>query len=165
MLRRIGHAGDTLVEVMISMAIIALVLGSSYSLAIRATNTGRQAQERVEATKLIEGQIEKLKYRSTVADFWLPSKDYMSGNPFCVTNSSTISTRIPTSGLNVSTDVLTDNFADYPLVGCQTSNGRYNMSIFYNPAPTSNDTFTFKIRWDRLGGGRDEVKIYYRMHQ
>ena len=53
--------GDTIIEVFLAMAIIGLSLGIAYSLSSQATRTGRQAQERTEALKLAESQLEILK--------------------------------------------------------------------------------------------------------
>lgn len=152
--RRNNSAGDTIIEVMLSMSIIAMVLGASYSIATRSLRMGRQAQERIEALKLIEGQIEKLKFISAEPNF-----DWASVGPYCVKPDNSLSAG-SIAGFNAG-NVDQDNFAGYVSVGCQYGS-RYNMSIQHN---TTNDTFTVMARWERLGGGRDEAVIYYRMHQ
>ena len=53
--------GDTIIEVLLAMTVIGMSLGISYGIANRATQTGRQAQERTEALKLAESQLELLK--------------------------------------------------------------------------------------------------------
>ena len=86
--------GDTIVEVLIAMTIIAFVLGTAYSLASRSTKNTTEARERVEALKLVEGQIEILKskrpdltsYHSTPPSFcFTPSdgKQYSSTDTNC----------------------------------------------------------------------------------
>jgi len=52
--------GDTLIEVMIALAIIGSVIAISYATASRALRTGRAAQERTEAVKFVESQVESL---------------------------------------------------------------------------------------------------------
>ncbi len=60
--------GDTLVEVMLALAIIGLVLGFSYATASRALRVGRFAQEQTEALKVAEAQVERLKYIASLTD-------------------------------------------------------------------------------------------------
>ncbi len=55
------NAGDTIVEVMIAMAVASLVLGGSFTIVNRTLANARQAQEHGEALKLAQGQVESLK--------------------------------------------------------------------------------------------------------
>jgi prepilin-type N-terminal cleavage/methylation domain-containing protein len=55
--------GDTLVEVMISIAIVGLAVTIAYSLATRSLQTGVLATERTQANKIAESQVEALKFR------------------------------------------------------------------------------------------------------
>jgi type II secretory pathway pseudopilin PulG len=55
--------GDTLVEVMLSIAIVSLAVTVAYSLASRSLQTGILATERTQANKMAESQVEALKYR------------------------------------------------------------------------------------------------------
>ena len=59
-----NQRGDTLIEVMVAMAIVASVLGAAYTTSARALRLARQAQERAEAVKFTQSQIESLKYLS-----------------------------------------------------------------------------------------------------
>ena len=54
-------SGDTIVEVMIALAIISTVITLSYTTASRALILGRRAQERSEALKLAESTVERIK--------------------------------------------------------------------------------------------------------
>lgn len=60
-LLRIGSRGDTIIEILLSIAVLSLVLSVSYGLANRSSQTTRQAQERGEAQKLAEEQLEFLR--------------------------------------------------------------------------------------------------------
>jgi prepilin-type N-terminal cleavage/methylation domain-containing protein len=53
--------GDTIVEVLFAMAIIGLVLTGAYKMATLNTQTTRRTQERSEALKIAEGQLEAMK--------------------------------------------------------------------------------------------------------
>lgn len=52
--------GDTLIEVLLAISIVGLILVASYALANRSTQAIRQAQERSEALKNAESQVESL---------------------------------------------------------------------------------------------------------
>ena len=57
----IKQRGDTIVEVMLALTVIGMALGVSYGIANRSLATGQLAQERTEALKLAESQLEILK--------------------------------------------------------------------------------------------------------
>lgn len=56
-----SNRGDTIVEVLLALAVLGSVIVGAYSIATRSLNGVRVAQERSEATKIAEGQIESLK--------------------------------------------------------------------------------------------------------
>ena len=164
--------GDTLIEVMIAMAIISSVLAVSYTTASRALNMGQQAQERVEALKLVEGQIETLKYAAGLDGTTV----YSAGDSFCLDASGvvqaqnavpddlftdTLNSAAAASGIPVSGEIYNTKCS----VG---TSGRYKLSIVRQDsgaAPSLRSTFLVRARWERLGGGIDEVAIYYKLHQ
>jgi type II secretory pathway pseudopilin PulG len=159
---RLPTSGDTIVEVLIAMAVASLILGASYATANRSFRIARQAQERGEALKLVEGQVEKLK---SLAGSSPGSIFRAAGSPaFCIDTSLAVKD-LPTAPPTPNPNLALDDFAQYVpphtlAPGCQT--GFYNYSITYDPA--SNDTFTILARWERIGGGRDELKMLYRLH-
>lgn len=55
--------GDTIVEVLISIAVAAFAIGTSYAIANRSVVKAISARERNEATNLIQSQISALKFR------------------------------------------------------------------------------------------------------
>ena len=58
---RLNKAGDTLVEVLIAISVVSVVLAGAYVMTNRSLSSTRDAQERVNATKLAETQIEIIK--------------------------------------------------------------------------------------------------------
>jgi prepilin-type N-terminal cleavage/methylation domain-containing protein len=56
-----NQKGETIVEVLIAMAVIGSVLGSAYSIVSRNTRSYQQAHEHTEALKLAETQLEYLR--------------------------------------------------------------------------------------------------------
>src|SRR6056297_1097853 len=136
--------GDTIIEVMLAMSVIALVLGSSYAIANRSTRIGREAQERTEALKEVETQVERLK---TVASLnGNPLVDFPTEGAFCIaeTESGEIGVEVFNGGASVDVDTL-DNREGYP-DGCYTStDGRYALSI---TRPNEDDyLFEIRARW------------------
>lgn len=72
--------GDTIVEVLMSIAIVGAVIAGAYALAGRSLAEGVSASEHSQAIKLAEAQIETLKSRnkdslSHVTDIWEPNFD------------------------------------------------------------------------------------------
>lgn len=58
---RLNTSGDTIVEVLLAIAIVSAVLGAAYVSTSQSLGNARQAEERSEAAKLVEGQLERLK--------------------------------------------------------------------------------------------------------
>ncbi len=149
--RKLTQAGDTIVEVLIALAIIGVTLGSSYGLAHKSQQAGRYAQERTEAQKLAEGQFEKLK--SLAPDS--TKNIFDASHVFCI--DPTLNRK---DFANAPPDNLTaDDFSTYP-AECKSS--IYNIAV--KNVSTTNDQFRVTVRWDRLGGGKDEVSMQYRTH-
>lgn len=57
----INQTGDTIIEVLLSMAIVGMVIGLSFAAANKSIKTGRAAQEQTEALALAQAQIERIK--------------------------------------------------------------------------------------------------------
>lgn len=77
---RSNQRGDTIMEVLISVAVLSLVLTSSFALANRSTQGNRQAAERSEALKIAQAEMEKLKLYLSTPDATLPA----AGSYFCM---------------------------------------------------------------------------------
>lgn len=60
--------GDTIVEVLIAVAVLMVVITGGYSIATRSLNGARIAQERSEATMLAQGQLEAINQRVNQAE-------------------------------------------------------------------------------------------------
>ncbi|HSX30213.1 MAG TPA: prepilin-type N-terminal cleavage/methylation domain-containing protein [Candidatus Saccharimonadales bacterium] len=82
--------GDTIVEVLIAMAVVSLILGGAYVTTNRSLLATRSAQERSIALKLAESQMERLK--SLVATN--PDQIFGAAAPstFCISNTNTVQT-------------------------------------------------------------------------
>jgi Tfp pilus assembly protein PilV len=60
MIRTKSQTGDTIVEVLLSIAVLSSVLGGAFVSANHSLKSTRAAQERGEALKLVESQVEQL---------------------------------------------------------------------------------------------------------
>ena len=180
--------GDTLIEVMIALAIVATVISISYATASRALRTGQAAQERTEALKLAEGQIETLKSAAAAPltkVFGTSGPSSPTDPSFCVGINSAVTGGVYTEQLTASkaADINLDNLQsgtipsalpagpEYDDAHCALGAGkRYKVSVVRidvnNPiGPTIESTFIVRVRWERIGGGKDEVALYYRLHR
>jgi prepilin-type N-terminal cleavage/methylation domain-containing protein len=143
---RRSQKGDTLVEVLISIALVGLVLATSYGTASRSVRIGREAQERAEATRIAESQVEQVKASA--------KGKKLSEFPF------------------VTTDFCFDTSARQGSAGtpaCERSE-LYKIVVKFEPrtsALTDNpdDRFTVKVLWAPLGSGpQQESTLYYKIH-
>lgn len=90
----IGQGGDTIVEVLLAIAIASSVLGIAFATSSRNLRATRDVQEHAEATRLIQGQIEALRHTYYANPSSIPD----TTNPFCM-NGSTVVPGACTSGL------------------------------------------------------------------
>ena len=143
--------GDTIVEVLLAMSVIGLVLGAAFSIANRSVSIGQDAQERTEALKIAETQLEifRSEYRDNPA---------VSGrtqlNPFCFDVSQ------PTLTI-VNTDEAPCN-----LVNGNGQEGLYRIEIRPPADPDTNTTYQFVVLWQRQGTTEDSnVTVFYKPGQ
>jgi len=148
--------GDTIVEVLLAIAITSVVLAGAYVAVSGSMKASRAAQERGEAVKVAEAQIERLKYLNINSS---PENIYQPG-PFCV------SSELKVVGFGATPNITDDE--DDP-TGCRSS-GRYVASI-------KRDSITgiheITVLWENVTGsntttgypGFDQIKMYYRVYQ
>ena len=77
---KLTQRGDTIVEVLIAIAVASAILGGSYTIANKSSQQIRGAQERTEASKIAAGAVENL--ASTIAST-SPLSVVSSGKLFC----------------------------------------------------------------------------------
>jgi len=138
--------GDTIVGALLAMAVIGMVLGSSFGIANRSLNIARSAHERTKALKIAESQLELLKVLHKDG-FTIPNDDFcvLSDNFTSITDSGT---KEPCNDKNSSSG----------------DNGLYTMVISHLATTGS---YKINVSWDRIGASasapRDEVNLYYRL--
>lgn len=127
--------GDTIVEVMMAIAIVSAVLVGAFVATNRSSQTTRTAQERGEALKWAEAQVELLK---AAADTGTPNlNDPSNPTPFCI--SGTLIVAASTAG-------------------CRP--GLYRIAITKQPVPSA---YVTQVTWSNLSGGSDNnVQLDYK---
>lgn len=130
--------GDTIVEVLLAIAVISAVLGGAYASASQSSRGLRQSQERGEALKLLEAQIELLK-SAKASGYSFPA----SG--FCMKQGLQRLESLPA----------TDEACS------QGTGNRYQLSL-QRGQPRE---YTATAAWDSFGGGAEQerVTIVYRV--
>ena len=154
--------GDTIIEVLMSMSIIGLVLASAFAIANRSYAVGISAQERTEALKIAESQVELLRLASdqTSSDLLNP----VAGQLFCIDSGSVDIERINYTSTVQETNGVNDPI-NYPASNqCSFgSDNRYNVSI--EQTGTNEKIFSVRVRWESILGGQiEEVNHVYRTY-
>jgi Tfp pilus assembly protein PilV len=130
-----SEQGDTIVEVLIAVAVLSLTLVGAYTVVNRNTRVSQQTQEQGQAYKLVERQTELL--RTQVA---------------------------PTAGgcYNAAGDQATGAGCTVTADGTQTTPGysgpEYKLSITQKSAA---DPYVISVTWEQLGGSQANVTVYY----
>lgn len=101
-----NEQGDTIVEVLISIAIVTLVLVAAYQTSIRSSAAVQSNQERIQAQHLVEAQIESLR-----------AKGSLTGSSTCFgVQFGTPQYGLPTSAANCVTSAVNGSGATYTVV-------------------------------------------------
>jgi prepilin-type N-terminal cleavage/methylation domain-containing protein len=143
-----NHRGDTIVEVMVVLAVLGMAIGISYATANASLLETRQAQENSEATELAQSQIEALR---TLTQPGATPNIFASAGPYCLVAAP------PSYSLDTGSS-------------CAISGGSFNYTIsvmYLSPVtnPTTPDQFTVNVTWpDVQGYGNDQVTLVYRVH-
>lgn len=152
--------GDTIVEVLLSLAVLGAVLGAAYVVSNRNIITNRVSQERLEAVKLAETQFERLKVKAandgtvlTQSNFCLP-KNTTPGNE--VVNASDSRCQVDANGDPVAASI----------------SPRYSMVIsrvqYVNipNVPQAGTRFRISMTWDNVAGtGTDRLDSFYEVYR
>jgi type II secretory pathway pseudopilin PulG len=160
--------GDTIVEVLIAVAIVSLVLVSAYAISSRSTRTVQDTQEHQQALSIADSQVEFLRRHAgldvpTVAD---PT----AGTFNCFNSGGDIAQALPgttaddcsfTSAGNSDCTVNNSGFC-YDVRIIQT-NSTEDPAHAISPISV---TYKIDVTWDSLtGGSKSNVELYYRVSQ
>ncbi len=157
-----NQLGDTIIEVMVVLAVLGLAISISYATANRSLLDARQAQENSQATWLVETQVENLRLlapNSNTGNTNLNTNIFLQTGPFCVLDPTNPSNTTP-----IHTNVANCTFptASYQVL-------IYNCDKLPTTGPCTNVTgpnvLAVQATWDdALGQGQDTVTLNYRVH-
>lgn len=153
-----NSSGDTIVEVLIVLAVLSLAFAISYTTASRALNGSRNAQEHSETQNTLNSQIEQL--RSAYSS----GATVPEGPPFCMKDGAVVN--FPT-GSSIPASASLDTFTTPSAYPTDCVNGFYHYSIVYTGAtPTEKGYFDVRVRWDGPGStGRQQVQTSYKTYK
>lgn len=161
-INRIQHQqrGDTIVEVLIAIAVLGTVLAGAFAVANRSYAVGISAQERTEAVKIAESQLELLRLASEQTNS--PVLADTAGELFCINPTASSLGRVTFSGPVEDTNGTVDPITYDSACEFGTSS-RYKVSIEQTGA--ENEIYSVRVRWESvLGGVIDEVNHVYRTY-
>lgn len=147
--RALAERGDTLVEVLIAIAVISLILGGAFVTTNRNLQATREAQERGNAQKLVESQIEQVK-NVVIRD---PDSIFGAGAPsiFCINSTSTV---VASTNAACAVD--------------SSGNATSAEPIYHLTVTRSTNTFTVTNTWSKItsgGGTTNTVQMKYRTYE
>lgn len=147
--------GDTIVEVMISLAILTLVLGGAYFTANQSYRNDRDSQEHAEALTIAQSQLEDLRAVGSITAGEQCIGANLTPSNACEVNSS--NTALIGNGSQCSPYCYTVKISKVT-----------STSTIYHPlspaASVDLNTYKINVTWTALGGaGTDSVSLYYRV--
>lgn len=132
-LRRPKQAGDTIVEVLIALVVIAAVLPGAFFLSRASLQHVRDSEEHAQALNILQGQLERLRAMQR-GD--IPPSD------FCFAEGSQALTSAPCQYGNIPYQVTIHDAG---------------------PATSPSHLYQAKITWNKLGGGINTERLIYRV--
>lgn len=148
-----NQRGDTIVEVLIAIAVMSLVLGGAYVTTNRNLLATRAAQERSNALTLVESQLEQIKSlaitdAASLFDTNIPTEFCISQDQ-AIVGADTADCKVDQSGAPTEAEPI------------------YNLSVTRS-APDVNLGYIFEVTntWvDPSGDHNNEVKMLYRIYR
>lgn len=143
-IKPLRERGDTIVEVLIAIGVLSLILGGAYVMTSRSIQGARTAQERVEALKLVESQLEQIKnYAATD-----PDAIFGVAGDFCINGSGAV---VGAGGADCT-------------FGADGNSAPSAEPIYTLTVRRNSETFTVRNTWQNVGGGhQNAVQITYRV--
>jgi prepilin-type N-terminal cleavage/methylation domain-containing protein len=154
---RLSQSGDTIVEVLIAIAIVSSVLAGAFSVTQKSVRAVRSSQEHAEMLQLLQGQVELVR---AIAVNDIPGSAALFGTVgsyYCIDTSSK-ALQIYSGGEVAPAG----NLANVP-AACKGLSGLYNIGIKATKSVDGNYTFTFNGWWDAQGGGTNNMQLSYKI--
>jgi prepilin-type N-terminal cleavage/methylation domain-containing protein len=162
-IKSLRQRGDTIVEVIVVLAVLGLAVSISYATANRSLLATRQAEESSQATALLQSQLETLQaYSGITGD---SPHDIFQTTGFCINAAGDV---VP--NLNIARTLPVSDTSVYSKydAACQ-ANQPFHITLGYEAVDSDGnptDTFTAKATWDDVAGaGKDTVTLVSRVHK
>jgi type II secretory pathway pseudopilin PulG len=141
--------GDTVVEVLIAIAVISSVLVGAFIVTNRSTRTVRDSEEHSQALQLLQSQVEQLRAYAQSTTYGT-----MSTTPnFCFKQDGSGPIGVA-SGTTYGCSPTSPNGAQYGFVITLPT---------VAPAPNETGTFTLKVQWDSVLGNKGNESLVYKI--
>jgi prepilin-type N-terminal cleavage/methylation domain-containing protein len=145
-----AQSGDTIIEVLLSIAILSVILTGAYVTADHSLLEERDAEEHSVALTIAQSQVEELVAGATL------------GSDTCLVNL--------TGSQNCSVESTDPGLGEVSSGVCQQSGAPFCYSVsdtpIHQPASTPNDvnwtSYEVDVTWYSLNGGLDSAQLYYR---
>ncbi len=150
--KSLNNRGDTIVEVMIVLAVLGFAFATSTSIATKSLSQSRTSEEHSQGLGMLNTQVELLRAAATAG-----GDVFRDGEPFCMSTAGAPIYFAP--GNTVPEDQNADVFSNYPAPDCGSVNVFYNQSITYD---STTGNYVLRVRWDGVGdlGKQQEVTSY-----
>ena len=159
LIRQLNNTGDTIVEVLISIAVVSSVLGAGYVGANHSSTTIQEAQEHQIATSIAQTQLELLNSQTGLARLNTPTPTFPSSAlPSCYAQvSGTYLLNTPNTGKQSRCSPYDSSV--YP------ENFNVNITDVTDPSqspPPTLDTYQVEVSWQHLGGAqKNDIKMFF----
>lgn len=154
--RRTDQRGDTIVEVLVALAVLGAVLGGAYVVVNRNVLSNQSSQERIQAVKIAESQFERLKIVAA------NNPSALSWTNFCVTQTNTRANTTQSECLVNANGVPTTAIPNYRI-------NVQRVAWVSIPGPGNSQAgsrFQATITWDSIGGGStDSLSYFYEVYR
>jgi len=163
MLSNNNQKGDTIIEVLIALAILSLAFVISYSTANRALIDAQNSQNHSTALEYLDSQAEALQYEASQPDDSIKSSEFNKPSSpqsdFCLQPSSGV---IKLYGYFQASVSHPSNYPSH----CQLfGNADFNYYIAIEPSTSIYDDFHIFIWWQGLGNlGIQQEEISYKVY-
>src|SRR3990167_1729863 len=146
---RLNSRGDTIIEILIAMAILALVLSTAYAISTQSLRTGTAAGQRSQALGYAQSQVEYIKQAVGTRDN-VKLALYTSSTPFCVDPNGNY---VAVPGGSLPTNLC----LDYDSIGIP-----YSVIVVYD---VGRQVFTVNVKWlgANLSAEESQLTLYYKL--
>lgn len=153
------QSGSTIVEVLLALAISGAVISTAFVAVNQSTQSVRQSQERSEAVKVAESQIEAVRSRFSNQNE-LAVDEMNNAMGFCIAESGDVVDFGVFSLVDFNDDEIDvfNNLSNFD-EDCFFDN-YHGVHMFYE-----DNRLTTTVRWERIGGGVDQVRLMYGLYE